>query len=486
MLPRLLLIQAFFSALLLFQIQPMISKIILPWFGGGAGVWTTCLFFFQFVLFLGYFYSYLISKLKNNLTQYVIHAALLFLSVVILMLDVDSLQQVISTYPPSIGVIILLASSIGIPFFCLSASTPLLQYWSTKGSNKRYAFYFYAVSNFGSLLGLIIYPFIVEPYIALDIQKLIWKYAFLTFSIIFVFTLFKLTKLTNLKVKSAVHNTAHQNDATSYGTKTLWFLLSLTGVVLLVSITQAISQNIPPIPFIWITPLVVYLCSFIFIFNKEQQYKRWFWLGLYIPLSLIFLFVFFIGGQLDIISQLSCYLMLLLCGCVICHGELHFLRPQDHNTTLFYLIMSAGGVTGTFFITFVAEHIFDNFFELPIAVVSILFLFIACYVSRNHIIKNSLDVKSFTYKILPISLFSIFWLLAFLQINSNYEQFNVAQQRNFYGILAVKEIREADINERRLSDGNTSHGSQSLLKENELKPLNYGSYPLPDCYKTSN
>ncbi|MCL1076714.1 hypothetical protein D5R81_00475 [Parashewanella spongiae] len=476
-LPRLLLIQAFFSALLLFQIQPIISKIVLPWFGGGAGVWTTCLFFFQFVLFLGYLYSYGISKLKNIHTQYFTHCVLLVVSTLVLIADINSLQYITSHYPHSIGVIILLASSIGVPFFCLSASTPLLQIWSSKNDSKQYTFYFYAVSNAGSLLGLIIYPFLIEPFIPLDIQKLIWKYAFLVFSITFVFMIYKLVKLAPETAIKSTHNRTKESDFISLKTKSIWFLLSLVGVVLLVSITQAISQNLPPIPFIWITPLVVYLCSFIFVFNKDKMYQKWFWLGLYIPLSLIFIFIFFIAGQLDIVSQLVCYLMLLLCGCVICHGELHTLRPKHSDTTLFYLVMSAGGVTGTFLITFVAEHIFDNFFELPIAVVSVLVLFVVCdFISTSNSNKNKrFGIKSLASKILPISVFAIFWLLAFLEINKDYEQYNVAQHRNFYGILAVKEIRENGVNEKRLSDGNTSHGSQSLTKGNELTPLNYYS-----------
>jgi hypothetical protein len=262
---------------------------------------------------------------------------------------------------------------------------------------------------------------------------------------------------------------------------TLWFMLSALGVVLLVSTTNALTQNVPPVPFLWLAPLAIYLLTYVVTFSNLGIYVRYLWIPFFMLLSFVALLIYFIGGQFDIITQLLIYLLILLCGCMICHGELNSLKPIQGNTTLFYLVLSGGGVFGSFLVSFVAKSVFDEFLEFPLAIFSVLVLATASLLWNKQdfladakpILAGVVNHRHLSTLAAGTAVVALVWLLAFSKLNNQYQQYDIAKARNFYGILTVKDIAEGNVNERRLIDGTTSHGSQSLPLSKSAVPLSY-------------
>jgi hypothetical protein len=472
-------ISVFISAFLVFQIQPIISKIILPWFGGGASVWTTCLLFFQLFLLLGYLYAFVLTKVLKVKYQVVVHFIGLLCGLFLLPNDISDLQNVSLDGLPTWSVLKVLFFGLGFPYLILSANSPLLQHWFTSETNGAHPYRLYAVSNVGSFLALVSYPLIIEPFMPLDWQIKLWSSIYWLFVILIAWICFIVVKQND---RHKEHTPKKQtNSKVQFSKLLLWFMLSALGVVLLVSTTNALTQNVPPVPFLWLAPLAIYLLTYVIAFSNFAIYVRNFWLPFFMLLSFVALLIYFIGGQFDIITQLLIYLLILLCGCMICHGELNLLKPLHGNTTLFYLVLSAGGVFGSFLVSFVAKNLFDDFLEFPMAIFSVLVLSSASLywikqdvvIDTNPRLVSNVTTKKFSKLSICIASVALIWLLAFINLNNQYQQYDIANGRNFYGILTVKDITEGNVNERRLIDGTTSHGSQSLPLSNSAVPMSY-------------
>jgi hypothetical protein len=472
-------ISVFISAFLVFQIQPIISKIILPWFGGGASIWTTCMLFFQFFLLVGYLYAYILTKILKEKYQIVVHLVCLLFSLFLLPYNIADIQNILISGPPTWAVLKVLFFGLGFPYLILSANTPLLQHWFTSETNGAHPYRLYAISNIGSFLALVSYPVVIEPFISLDGQIKIWSSIYWLFVLLVGWIFFIVVKQNNNDRYIIPENII--NPKVGFFRLSLWFMLSALGVILLVSTTNALTQNVPPVPFLWIAPLAIYLLTYVVAFSNLGIYVRNLWLPFFMLLSFIALLIYFIGGQFDIITQFLIYLLILLSGCMICHGELNSLKPKQGNTTLFYLILSAGGVFGSFLVSFVAMSLFDEFLEFPLAIFSVLVLASASlwWNKQDELVKakSNMAVVVVNRQLSTLALGSaavaLFWLLAFTKLNIQYQQYDIAKARNFYGILSVKDITEGNVNERRLIDGSTSHGSQSLPLSNSSVPLSY-------------
>jgi MFS family permease len=472
-------ISVFISAFLVFQIQPIISKIILPWFGGGASVWTTCMLFFQFFLLVGYSYAYMLTKILRVKGQIVVHIVCLLLSLFLLPNNIADIQSIPINGSPTLAVLKVLFLGLGFPYLILSANTPLLQHWFTSETKGTHPYRLYAISNFGSFLALISYPLVIEPFMPLDWQIKLWSSIYWLFVLFVGWIFFTVVKQNKKHIPCSTEPLTHPN--VGYFKPTLWFMLSALGVILLVSTTNALTQNVPPVPFLWLAPLALYLLTYVLVFSNVSIYVRNIWLPLFMLLSFVALLIYFIGGQFDILTQLLLYLLILFCGCMICHGELNSLKPQLGNTALFYLILSAGGVFGSFLVSFVAKSLFDEFLEYPLGIFSV-FVLATVSLWRSKKDKhteanfNEADVaanKQFSILASGIVLVGIVWLFAFISLNNQYQQYDIDKARNFYGILTVKDISEGKINERRLVDGTTSHGSQSLPLSKTAIPTSY-------------
>jgi hypothetical protein len=472
-------ISVFISAFLIFQIQPIISKIILPWFGGGASVWTTCMLFFQSFLLIGYLYAYILTKILKVKHQIVVHLVFLLCSLFLLPYNISDIQNTLSSGPPTWAVLKVLFLGLGFPYLILSANTPLLQHWFTRETNGANPYRLYAISNIGSFLALVSYPVLIEPFMTLDWQVKLWSSIYYLFVLLVAWIFLNVVKQNNKDSHFIPEHIINPKIASFR--LILWFMLSALGVVLLVSTTNALTQNVPPVPFLWLAPLALYLLTYVVTFSNLGIYVRYLWLPFFMLLSFVALLIYFIGGQFDIITQLLIYLLILLCGCMICHGELNSLKPEQGNTTLFYLVLSGGGVFGSFLVSFVAKSLFDEFLEFPLAIFSVLVLATASLLwNKQYFLAEAKPILTGVVNNRHLSILAtgsafvaLVWLIAFSKLNNQYQQYDIAKARNFYGILTVKDIAEDNVNERRLIDGTTSHGSQSLPLSKSAVPLSY-------------
>jgi hypothetical protein len=301
-------ISVFISAFLVFQIQPIISKIILPWFGGGASIWTTCMLFFQFFLLVGYLYAYILTKILKEKYQIVVHLVCLLFSLFLLPYNIADIQNILISGPPTWAVLKVLFFGLGFPYLILSANTPLLQHWFTSETNGAHPYRLYAISNIGSFLALVSYPVVIEPFISLDGQIKIWSSIYWLFVLLVGWIFFIVVKQNNNDRYIIPENII--NPKVGFFRLSLWFMLSALGVILLVSTTNALTQNVPPVPFLWIAPLAIYLLTYVVAFSNLGIYVRNLWLPFFMLLSFIALLIYFIGGQFDIITQFLFYLLI--------------------------------------------------------------------------------------------------------------------------------------------------------------------------------
>jgi hypothetical protein len=459
----------FLSAFLLFQVQPLIAKLILPYFGGGAAVWTACLLFFQAFLLFGYFYAHSLTQINSIKKQISIHCILLLCSAIFLPLSIQALDNISLATSPLQSILMLLSVSIGLPYFILSSTGPLIQRWLTYIEVGKLPYQLYSLSNLGSLLALISFPFLFEPLLTTTQQSVYWTVGYGVYASLILILLWKMSRLKlNVKITKESGLEKDQVNKPPLLEKILWLTLAMVGVVLLVATTNAMTQNIPPVPFLWILPLCLYLLTFIISFHSPKWYVREYWFALFFLTACLALLMYFIGSQFDIISQVIIYSCILFMACMICHGELARLKPSVKHLTLFYLFMSLGGFLGSAFVAFIAINVFEQFLEFPLAIISVfLLLSLSVYAQRG------IEVKKQTWLISTSVLLAILFSVGLFYLNNLFVKTNVASERNFYGILSVKDVEVNNRLQRRLIDGTTSHGTQSLEKGESQKPLSY-------------
>jgi SAM-dependent methyltransferase len=356
------------SAFLLFQVQPIIAKIILPWFGGSAAVWTTCLLFFQVVLLLGYLYAHLLARYLKPRAQTRVHMVLLMASMLALRVDPNASWKPSATGDPALGILLLLAVSVGLPYFLLSSTGPLLQAWYTRQFHGAVPYRLYALSNAGSMFALLSYPFLLEPVSTTHQQAAIWSAAYAAFLVLCVSTAIRAAHAAQTAPPEPAPDAAAANGKPGATQYAFWLLLPTCASVLLLAISNHIAQNVAAIPFLWVLPLSFYLLSFILCFDGRGwfRYRRF----PYLPLMAIFLggMALAIGGleHAPIVFVAGVFALGLFACCMVCHGELFLLKPHPRFLTHFYLTISAGGALGGLLVGFVAPHLFHSNYELEL------------------------------------------------------------------------------------------------------------------------
>ena len=377
----------FIGAFLLFQIEPMIAKYILPWFGGSITVWTTCLLFFQLALLAGYLYAHLIGTRLRPSRQLIVHLGLIGICLAAMtLLAVWSKSPILpgagwktaQVHFPVIRILIVLSASIGLPYFALSATAPIVQSWFALSHPETSPYRLYAVSNFGSLLGLLSYPFVVEPNLGLRAQANLWFILYVAFAIGITYCA--------LPLRTAGQRGSHDADAdaaadSSRAVWALWIALPACASLLLYGATGQMTQDVAPIPFMWILPLGLYLFSFIICFDSNRWYQREIFqplLGAAIFSNLVLVIfidriaAFIAGAALSpttvrMLLEIANVLVLMFAGCMVCHGELVRLKPQKRDLTAFYLMLSAGGALGGIFSVVLAPLLFREFVDFRFA-----------------------------------------------------------------------------------------------------------------------
>ncbi len=339
--------------------QPIIAKQILPWFGGSAGVWTTCLVFFQSVLLAGYAYADWTTRLGAR-RQATIHVALLAASLATLPIIAASGWKPQGDEQPIARILLLLAATIGLPYFLLSTTTPLLQSWYWRRFRSVVPYRLFALSNFASLLALLGFPLLFEP--LLDLRQLGWGWSFL-------FAAFALLcAATAWLSMNGAESQARRKPAepVALPRQLQWLALSAMGSVMLLAVTNHITQNISSVPFLWVLPLALYLVTFILAFDHPRWYARPLFLAL---LALLVPAMAWYIPSLDLAVAAPVYLAGLFVSCMVCHGELARLKPDPAHLTRFYLMMSLGGALGAVLVAVAAPLVLPGYFELGIALV---------------------------------------------------------------------------------------------------------------------
>jgi spermidine synthase len=365
----------FLGAFLLFQIQPLIGKYILPWFGGAPAVWTTCMLFFQLLLLAGYLYAHGLGRRRALPRERAIHTALLVLSVLLILafavawrspLLPDASWKPTGSANPIPRILLLLTVSVGLPYLLLSTTSPLLAAWASRQYPQARVYRLYALSNLGSLLALVTYPPLVERLLPLQTQARVWSAAYVVFAAGAVFCTVRAAKASAAPLEPISPRVAPLNEVKSGTPYLFWFALAACGSTLLLATTNQMCQEVAAIPLLWILPLCLYLLSFILCFESDHIYSR----AVFGPLLAVSLgwaaLVLYKGFTVPIRTQVAAYSAALFAGCMVCHGELAREKPETRRLTAFYLALSAGGAAGGLFVAVAAPYLFNAFWEIHI------------------------------------------------------------------------------------------------------------------------
>jgi hypothetical protein len=478
------------GAALVFQIQPIAGKLLLPSFGGGASVWTTCMFFFQSMLLAGYAYAHLLSRIPEPRRQAGVHVALLLVSLLFLPVGVAGEELAASTGNPVSLIFLVLLMSIGVPFVMLASTAPLIQKWSSITRPGHSPYRLYALSNAGALLALLSYPLLVEPNMSLRTQSLVWSAGYAAFVIALLGAAWTLA-IRNPRAARDFPGGVRQDAAPASGTgstplsASLTVCLAASGVIVLLAVTSEITQNVAPVPFLWILPLVCYLMTYIVCFSGDQWYDRAIWGSFFIVAASSLIILHFFATSFSIVPVVVAYLLALFCACMVCHAELYRLRPGPGQLTGWYLLIALGGATGGALVSVVAPVVFTRYWETLAGVFSIYVVF-GIAVLRDHRDRRrsraSRAVADFqmTLERWGMPLFAIGWALGIfllpavvVQLNFLRVEYDVASSRNFYGLLNVRDVVYDGMPRRILVDGTTVHGFQLLEEGDRSTPTSY-------------
>lgn len=373
----------FLSAFLLFQIQPLIAKVILPWFGGAPNVWTTCMLFFQVVLLGGYLYAHVLSRYVRPAVQWMIHGTLLVVSIIFLQIIPGEQWKPEGVESSVWRILLILAISIGLPYFILSTTGPLIQAAFARRFPGRSPYRLFALSNLGSLLALVTFPVLFEPFFSNSVHSNGWSIGYCVFALLCLLALIVSRAARGDSGIAEIPSTADRRPESpaaieaAWGTGTgrqvgelaLWLLLSLVPSVLLLATTSQLSHSVAVMPFLWIAPLALYLLSFIICFDKPAWYRRDVWgLLLLAAMTLMIVRPVVDGGR--IVYTAIVYLFALFVVCMVCHGELAAIRPEPRRLTLYYLALSLGGALGGVFVVLAAPALFVEFHELELSLMA--------------------------------------------------------------------------------------------------------------------
>ncbi len=490
----------FTSAFLLFQVQPLLSKQILPWFGGSPAVWTTAMLFFQSLLCLGYLYAHALARLPSRQMQARIHVVLLLVAAILAWRVLPGAEwRPHSPDAPVAQVLWILAASVGLPYFCLATTGPLVQHWFTRTSHAGSVFRLYALSNVGSFLALLSFPYVLEPWLEQQEMGRLWTAGFWVFALLCLPLAWGAWQQpdTGKAQTQTQDNASHAVDAARSPPqhprpvrraalgwqRVLWIALPALASLVFIAATDQISHDVAPEPRLWITTLGLYLVTFILTFD----HPRWYRPQLFALLALVLILATaginaipdWLGLEWDYgvneVRWLHCALLFVVC--MLCHGELYRRRPEDPaHLTEFYLCMSVGGAFGGLFVTLVATQWFDDYHEWLMALV--LASWLACHVlfraggwAGGRV---ALGVSALAMAGL-LGAMQNPWSWRELQTDDRSEVL-LDQARNFYGTVSVKErrfVHEPERNDRVFLSGSVTHGQQFLSPSLRHVPTTY-------------
>jgi len=478
----------FTGAFLLFLLQPLIGKFILPWFGGSPAVWTTCMLFFQLVLLGGYAYAHLSARLLKPRWQALLHVALLAAAVLFLPITPAASWKPVSPDQPVWHILSLLFVCVGLPYFVLSTTGPLIQEWFRRLHPGVSPYRLYALSNLGSLLALLSYPFVFEPNFTRKTQALIWSAGLGLFVLLCGRCAWRVWRLRieekvvdapqlelgerSAKIEKRTSDAPQSAIRNPQSAIVLWLLLPACASVLLLAITNKICQDVAVIPFLWVVPLAIYLLSFIICFDSPGLYSRNAFAVALGGALVLLCEILFEGTVFPILLQLGIYCAVLFLCCMICHGELYKLRPEPSRMTAYYLTISAGGAAGGLFVAVIAPLIFNSFAELHWGLWTCTLLLAFLYARDN----TAIAIAGRGVPVWKAVLVGVLLLGFTLRAQAVYAaRKTTTVTRNFYGVLRVCEEKKDDPSDysRVMISGNIMHGLQFQNLARALTPTTY-------------
>ena len=467
----------FLSAFLLFQVQPLIAKYILPWFGGGPGVWTTCMLFFQVMLLGGYAYAHASSRKLKPRNQVLLHLVLLAIALLLLPIIPRDTLKPAGMSDPTQQILMVLALTVGLPYLVLSGTTPLVQQWFRQAYPDRSPYRLFALSNAGSLLALVTFPVWFETHYTRRTQAHIWGWGLVAYAVGCAFCGYRVWNAQS-------SSTPQKAETSSAGSptliqKALWWLLPACSSILLLATTNKICQDVAVIPFLWVLPLGLYLLSFIISFDSPRWYFRPVFAIALMGAMTAICWALYKGTDLSIYLQVAIYSMGLFICCMVCHGELYRLRPEPERLTGFYLSIAAGGALGGIFVAVGAPFLFTDYYELHWGLLLCGLLLLAVIIrDRRPLPDQTMAWFAYGSRLMLIFLLSLGWvvLAGFLWRQGTKSRTDVVQTaRNFYGVLTVYEHnREEPLEHHRLlQHGRITHGLQFLDSSQAMWPISY-------------
>ncbi len=511
----------FSSALLMFVLQPLFGKLLLPLLGGTPAVWNSCMVFYQSVLFLGYLYAHLLGTRLTAKVQIITHLAVIALSFLALPVGLPENLSPPTETNPTFWIFSTLALSIGLPFFILSTTAPLIQKWFAHVGHKdsEDPYFLYAASNTGSLVSLLSYPFLVEPNLGLTAQQSDWSMGYVVLCVLIASCGAMLWK-NYQTIENENVETSTIAPLLSFKTKLYWGALAFVPSSLLLGLTNFISTDIASVPLLWIIPLTVYLFSFVLVFSRwNDKSHAWF-----VRLQPIFLipfvaYAFINPADLPYWVYLVFHVIAFFFAIMVCHGELAAQRPHSAHLTTYYLIMSFAGMLGGMFNTFVAPFVFNGIYEYPLMIIAALLLRpslkklslpeigmqlidpllllaigVGIYFSVDNLI-GYFDGIVISLCLLTIAVYFmrrrvvayaglIGVIIMSAMVVHHSESHTLMQERTFFGVMAVRESVLTDEKGQletyhELFHGTTKHGAQRLIPTESKTPLTYYSRPSP-------
>jgi hypothetical protein len=457
----------FLSAFLLFLVQPIVAKEILPWFGGSAAVWTTCLVFFQSALLAGYAYADLLVRRIPARHAIAAHVGLLAVAVALLPIVPAAHWKPLGTENP-IGLILgLLAATIGLPFFVLATTSPLVQAWLARRYAGRSPYRLFALSNAASLLALIGYPLLIEPWIATRVQAVAWSWLFAGFALLCAASAW--TTLRALPMDAGTQPIApstasaiRREPPPSRARQWLWVALAATGSLLLLAVTNHLTENVAAVPLLWVVPLSIYLLTFILCFDSERWYPRaWVFIAAAALLGAMAWTVADDRVTHELALQFGVFVAGLFVACMFCHGQLASLKPSPRHLTRFYLMVALGGALGAALVGIVAPLVLPASFELAFGLCACAVLLVL----RSR--RMGPAFATLGVATLVVTLGAGGYAIA------DFYASTIVATRNFYGVLRVLDTGEGPTHHRSLIHGTIVHGTQYLADGRARGPSSY-------------
>lgn len=478
--PRWLLLDAavvFLGAFLLFLIQPTYSKYILPWFGGAPLVWATALVFFQTALLAGYAYTHwLIAKVSAG-RQLALHGTLLLLSFLLLPVIPGDAWKPAGGDAPTWRILAMLVVTLGLPYILLASTSPLIQAWIARYRHQIVPYRMFSLSNFASLLGLLSYPFLIEPALGLDAQFRVWSWTYVVYAVALGGLLVLTARTVKLQPRQAIA-AAHPmpaNDAHGSATGTsqlLWIALAACPSILFLATTQHLTLDVAPVPFLWVIPLVIYLLTFVICFEFPELLNRRFLGFAAVASSTLVSFLVAVPFLVtDFRVELVIFCGSLFLMALFCHTELYARRPEPAHLTRFYLMTALGGAIGGSFVGLVAHHLFDGHYEIYVGLAGCALLVFHTEWDRSREANGGNYTVGFS-SATPLCAAALAAALPFLAASRS----ELRSERNFFGSLRVVEGREHGLPAwRQLDHGSTKHGLQFLRPDKRCIATTYFS-----------